>query len=170
MGNFGYEIPGGDPHDIDYYSAYCKFQMDDVADQQAVSITWYLTGDEPRGFKVALYDAGLNLLGQGTGTKSGDGWITVTLDTPVPLTALAFYWLGGMAEEQVANYKDAGAANQSAWISKYDLSYANFPRDPMNPSAYGSNKWSVYCTYEAVPPPTPAPRSPATGGLDPMVF
>lgn len=170
MGTFGYEGLGTYLVDLDEYSRYCKFPMDDVADQQAVSITWYLWGDDPIGIKVAIYDAALNLLGQGTGTKSVDDWITVTLDVPVPLTALADYWLGGITEPQGLCRRNVGAANQAAYKSAVTLPYANFPEDPMNPDAYESREYSVYCTYEAVPPPVPTPRSPAAGGLDPMVF
>jgi hypothetical protein len=77
--------------------------------------------------KMALYSSNLaTLLGSGTGTTVADGWMEVTLGTPVAVTAQNYVAAVSCAVEAIARKLDVGT---TYWNTD---AYANFPVTPLS--------------------------------------
>jgi hypothetical protein len=143
---FGYDTKGTS---YSYYSSFAlgsKYQADQTGNIEKIKV--YVTCTAARNVKVAIWrDSDKVLIGQGVANTGGalDGWLEVTLDSPVAVTSGIDYWLGARADDTCTAWYDDGAANQAFYKS---ITYADFPSNPLGGVGNNDRKYSIYATYE----------------------
>ncbi|GAG58175.1 unnamed protein product, partial [marine sediment metagenome] len=124
------------------------------------SITKYVKWDSgvPAYMKAAIYDVTSgNLLENGETDQESfsspwDDWLTMSFPSKPTVEAATGYWLCWKLSHKSLSYRSAGDIGQSGYISGH--SYLDpFPAEFPDPFNLINVEYSIFATYEEVPPP-----------------
>lgn len=152
--SFGYTTVGGSTGggtNVIYGSLYACSEAG-----TADNMTVYITNGGSTHIRLAIYDDGLNLLGETDNTVSSDGWNTIDLLSSVSVSA-ADYWLCLLVEDvgSCMTFDSGGASNT---FMQKTYSYNAYPAT-ITPDSYGTLQISIYVNYTATAAPTPTPTA-----------
>jgi len=150
----------------------CKFTSlgtDGIFNNLMVRIGNSPTADG-QAYKVAIFDSGGNLVGQGSTTKTAsDGWKTCPLNSAIAIAANQDYYFfirhGGPASLNI--YRHSTHATLDCGY-QFDINYADFPPATLPGLTANAKMFTMYGVLESG---WQRPRGLPVGyGLDPMLF
>ena len=146
----------------------CKFTSGSAGDLASMAI--YLKNIGPAvNAKLAIYDSSLNKLANGETEEKNiptDAWVTFNFPTSPSVAASTIYWLCWWLADVFYCYKAAGATNQ---LLHKSMTYNGWPATLAPPTGYLDEEYSIYATYEEVPPPKKTLVQAALISIPPLV-